>query len=386
MFDLLAKIFVKNYKDTGDPSVRAAYGTLTSVSGILINILLFAAKFIVGTLTASVAIRADAVNNLSDAGSSVISLISFKISNKPADREHPFGHARIEYIASMLVSFFILYISISLYGESIDKIMHPTPTVFNLVSVIVLCVSIAAKLWMYFFNRVIGKRINSLVMQATATDSISDVLGTAAVLAAVIVAQLTSFNTDGYMGLIVATLILIGGLKILNESKNCLLGEAPDPDMVKHILEDVKKHPEVLGVHDLMVHSYGPGEYFASMHVEVDGSVDIFKSHDAVDNIERELSEMYNIHCSIHLDPIVTGDPLVNDLHQKICAIVASVDSSLTVHDFRMVKGPTHSNLIFDVVMPFECKRDADATKKEIAAKVKEIDGSYFAVVTIDRA
>ena len=309
MFDLIAKVFVKNHNDVKDPAVRSAYGTMTSIFGIVVNVLLFAVKFIVGTLFMSVSIRGDAINNLSDALSSVISLISFKMSNKPADREHPFGHARIEYIASMIVSFLIIHISLEQFRESFDKIMNPTPSQFSVLTVAVLLVSILAKLWMYLFNRAMGKKIGSLVMQANAADSISDVLGTSAVLLSLFIAKLIDYNIDGYMGIIVGVLILISGLKILNDAKNSLLGEAPDNELVEQITADVMSHPEVLGIHDIVVHNYGAGMHFATLHVEVDGKADLFESHDVVDNIERELSEKYNIHCSCHLDPIVTDDP-----------------------------------------------------------------------------
>lgn len=385
MFDILPRLFIKNYKDTADPTVREGYGTLSSVAGIIINTLLFASKFTVGTLTGSVSIRADGINNLSDAGSSIISLISFKISGKPADREHPFGHARIEYIASLLVSFIILHISIDLFTESVDKILHPTPTEFGIISIIALVVSILFKLWMYIFNRTIGKKINSVVIAATAADSISDVIATGGVLISVIVSKLTNFNTDGWMGIIVAVLIMIGGLKILNESKNLLLGSPPDPDMVKHVVEHAKSHPEVLGVHDVVIHNYGPGRCFASLHVEVGGSADVFATHDVIDNIEREIAEMYGIHCAVHMDPIVTNDELVSELREKVKTLATVVEDDLKIHDFRLVTGPTHSNLIFDVDVPFETKLTDSEIRHKLQSAIKTIDDSYYAVITVDR-
>ena len=386
MFDLIAKVFVKNHNDVKDPAVRSAYGTMTSIFGIVINVLLFAVKFIVGTLFMSVSIRGDAINNLSDALSSVISLISFKMSNKPADREHPFGHARIEYIASMIVSFLIIHISLEQFRESFDKIMNPTPSQFSVLTVAVLLVSILAKLWMYLFNRAMGKKIGSLVMQANAADSISDVLGTSAVLLSLFIAKLIDYNIDGYMGIIVGVLILISGLKILNDAKNSLLGEAPDNELVEQITADVMSHPEVLGIHDIVVHNYGAGMHFATLHVEFDGKADLFESHDVVDNIERELSEKYNIHCSCHLDPIVTDDETVTALRTLAAETVASIDERLTIHDFRMVAGATHTNLIFDVVVPFECTIGCDHLKEEIDKRIKEVNSSYFTVITVDRA
>lgn len=378
MFDLIAKIFVKNHNDVKNPAVRTAYGTLTSIFGIVINVLLFAVKFVVGTVFMSVSIRGDAINNLSDALSSVISLISFKMSEKPADREHPFGHARIEYIASMIVSFLIIHISLEQLRESFDKIINPSPMQFGILTLIVLSVSIFAKLWMYFFNRAMGKKVGSLVMQANAADSISDVLATSAVLISVIISELVDFNVDGYMGIIVGVVILISGLKVLNEAKNRILGEAPDNEMIEQITSDVLSHEGVLGIHDIVVHNYGAGMHFATLHVEVDGSRDLFESHDMVDNIERELSEKYNIHCSCHLDPIVTDDERVNSLREMTAATVASVDERLTIHDFRMVAGVTHTNLIFDVVVPFECEIDDDSLKEQIDEKIKETDRNYY--------
>ena len=386
MFDLIAKIFVKNHNDVKNPAVRTAYGTMTSIFGIVVNVLLFAVKFIVGTVFMSVSIRGDAINNLSDALSSVISLISFKMSQKPADREHPFGHARIEYVASMIVSFLIIHISIEQFGESFDKILNPVPSQFSYLTIAVLAVSILAKLWMYLFNRAMGKKIGSLVMQANAADSISDVLGTSAVLISVLVAEVIKFNIDGYMGIIVGVLILISGLKILNDAKNSLLGEAPDNELVAEISSDVLSHPEVLGIHDIVVHNYGAGMHFATLHVEVDGKADLFETHDVVDNIERELSAKYNIHCSCHLDPIVTDDEKVTSLRTLAAQTVASIDDRLSIHDFRMVAGVTHTNLIFDVVVPFEYESDCADLQKQIDEKIKKIDNSYFTVITIDRA
>ena len=388
MTDLLCKIFVKDHKNTTDPHVRTAYGTLVSSVGILLNLLLFAAKFLVGTLFGAVSIVADAVNNLSDAGSQIISLISFRISAKPADREHPFGHARIEYVASMIVSFLILYIGLDLLMESINKILHPQLPEKSWLAVWVLLGSILLKLWLALFNLKIGKRIHSSVMKATAQDSLSDVLSTTGVLIATLLLLLFSdmtLNLDAYMGVIVAALILVAGLKILNETKNSILGEAPADEIVEMIHQTVAKYDGVIGIHDLIVHNYGPGHVIAALHVEVDGKVDIFVSHDMIDNIERDLRKNCNIEATIHLDPVVTDDERINSLKPQVQAAVAEIDPSLRIHDFRFVEGTTHTNLIFDIATPFEVKVSDEEIKRQVADKISRLDPSYFTVITVDR-
>ena len=388
MTDLLCKIFVKDHKNTTDPHVRSAYGTLVSIVGILLNLLLFAAKFLVGTLFGAVSIVADAVNNLSDAGSQIISLISFRISAKPADREHPFGHARIEYVASMIVSFLILHIGLDLLMESIDKIIHPQLPEKSWLAVWVLLGSILFKLWLALFNNRIGKRINSAVMKATAQDSLSDVFSTTGVLVATLLLLLfpnLTINLDAYMGVIVAVLILVAGLKILNETKNSILGEAPDDEIVEMINNTVAKYEGAIGIHDLIVHNYGPGHVIAALHIEVDGKVDIFVSHDMIDNIERDLRKNCGIEATIHMDPVVTDDERVNHLKPLVQAAVAEIDPSLRIHDFRFVEGATHTNLIFDVAVPFEIKASDAEIKRQIADKISHLDPSYFTVITVDR-
>lgn len=388
MTDLLSRLFVKNYRDHADPRVRASYGTMVSVTGILLNLLLFGAKFLVGTLFASVSIVADAMNNLSDAGSQIIALISFRISSKPADREHPFGHARIEYVASMIVSFLILIIGVELLKESIAKIISPELPERSWIAVAVLSGSILVKLWLSFFNRKIGKRIDSAVMKATAADSLSDVLSTAVVLAATLVLILfpdLTLNLDAYMGVIVAILILIAGLKILLETKNSILGEAPSEEIVSQILSTVKKFPEAIGLHDLVVHNYGPGHVIASLHIEVDGQINVFESHDMIDRLEQTLRRDCGIEATIHMDPIVTDDEEINRLKPRVLEAVREIDSGIMIHDFRFVRGSTHTNLIFDAAVPFEVKLTDDEVKAAIADKISRIDPSYFTVVTIDR-
>ena len=388
MTELLSRIFIKNHTQTADPRVRRAYGTLVSVTGILLNRVLFLAKFLVGTLFGSVSITADAVNNLSDAGSQIISLISFRISAKPADREHPFGHARIEYVASMIVSFLILLIGLELLKESISKILTPQPPERSWVAVWVLVGSILVKLWLGLFNRRIGMRIDSAVMRATAADSLSDAISTAAVLLSTLLLLLfpsLTLNLDAYMGVIVAILILVAGMKILNETKNSILGEAPSDEIVKQISDLVDRTPGALGMHDLVVHNYGPGHIIAALHVEVDGGVDVFETHDMIDNIERTLRHDYGIEATIHMDPIVTDDEQVNALRARVESAVQEISPMLRIHDFRFVAGTTHSNLIFDVVVPFEVKTPIEEIRRRIADRISRIDPSYFAVITVDR-
>ena len=389
MTEILSRLFVKNHTKTSDPRVRRAYGTLVSVTGIVLNLVLFAAKFLVGTLFGSVSITGDAINNLSDAGSQIISLISFRISAKPADREHPFGHARIEYVASMIVSFLILLIGFELLRESVAKIFSPALPERSWIAVAVLAGSIAVKLWLALFNRTVGKRIDSSVMRATAADCLSDVISTGAVLLSTLILLLfpaVTLNLDAYMGVIVAIMIMIAGVRILNETKNSILGEAPSDEIVRQITELVERTPGALGIHDLTVHNYGPGHILAALHVEVDGKVDVFESHDMIDNIERTLRRDYGIEATIHMDPIVTDDELTTTLREQTAAAVCEIDPALRIHDFRFVTGTTHSNLIFDVMVPFECSRSDDELRREIADRISRLDPTFFTVVTIDRA
>ena len=374
-------------KEAGSPErARGRIGTASGIIGIIVNALLFAGKFSVGLLVGSISMQADGINNLSDAGSSVISLISFKISEKPADREHPYGHARIEYVASMIVSFLILHIGLDLFAESVGKIISPeVKTEFSIISVIVLAASIVIKLALGFFNRLLGKRVGSDVMLATAADSFSDALATTGVLAATILVKLTGFDADGYMGVIVAVIILIAGLKILLETKDRILGGAPDEEIVSAIKEIISRYPEALGIHDMYLHSYGAGKTIASLHVEVDGCVDIYKTHDVIDNIEKQIASELGILCTIHMDPIVTDDDRIDELRAKAIATVKEIDSRLTIHDFRFVEGETHTNLIFDISAPFELKMSDGELIEATQKKISEISNKYFCVICVDR-
>ena len=384
MLDYIVRRIIGERNPT-DLSVRKTCGTIASIAGIAINLLLFAGKFITGTLAGSISITADAVNNLSDAASSVISFVSFRISAKPADRDHPFGHERFEYVASLIVSFIILIIGFELFTDSLDKIIHPAETEFSLLAVCVLVVSICFKLILYFFYRSVGRTVDSSVMMASSADSLSDVVSTGAVLIALFVSHLTGINLDGYIGAAVAIFIFISGLKILNENKNHIIGTAPDPKLVEKIKSEARSHPEILGIHDVMIHNFGTSRCFATFHAEVDGRDDIFKSHDVIDLIERDVFEKYGVQCVIHLDPIETDNELVNELREDIYESVKGIDERLSVHDFRFVPGVTHTNLIFDVFVPFEVTTGDEELRRLINAKVKSISTGYHTVITFDR-
>jgi cation diffusion facilitator family transporter len=389
MIKLLTRLFVKDSENVKSPAVRHAYGTMVSIVSILLNLLLSAVKLLAGALSGSIAIRADAVNNLSDAASSVVSLISFRIAAKPADRDHPFGHARIEYVASMIVSFLILFVGVELVRGSFEKLFAPVATQFHLATVIILAISILFKLWMGFFNRTIGKRIDSEVMRATAVDCLSDAAATAAVLlsnlATLIVPAHIGVYIDPVMGLLVAILIFVAGLRVLNETKNSILGEAPDEETVIEICRVVEEYPDALGIHDLVVHQYGPGRVLASLHVEVDGKKDIFATHDTIDLIERRLFEECGVECTVHLDPIVTDDAELSEWREKTEAMAKLIDDRIRVHDFRMVPGTTHTNLIFDIAVPFEVTLSDKELKEKLAAGIQIVSPSHFAVITVDR-
>ncbi|MBQ8351798.1 MAG: cation transporter [Clostridia bacterium] len=388
MVGLLTRLFVRDYQNVNDPAVRLRYGMMVSIVSILCNLILSVGKFVFGLLLGSIALTADGVNNLSDAGSALVSLVSFRIAAKPADRDHPFGHARIEYVASMIVSFLVLLVGVELLTSSVDKIFHPVPPDdrYVVASVVVLSLSILIKLWMGLLNRKVGKTIDSAVMRAAATDSLTDCISTAAVLLSTILYATLGWDfLDGYFGLFVAVLILVAGCRILNETKNSILGEGPVSETVDGIRRIVAEYPEALGIHDLIVHNYGPGHTIASLHVEVDGAKDAFETHDSIDNIERRINNELGILCTIHTDPIVVGDPEVDRLHVTVAGIAKAIDERLQVHDFRLVRGQTHSNLIFDIAAPFECALSDDDLKKTVTESIQAIDAHYCTVITVDR-
>lgn len=386
MMKVLIHRFIKQYDDVSNNQVREAYGKLASLVGILANIVLFAGKFIVGTLFASVSITADAVNNLSDAGSSIISLLSFKLSARPADEEHPFGHARYEYIASLVVAFLVLLLGVELFKNSFNKILSPEAIVFSWVSVGVLCFSILVKFWMYSYNKHYAKVIHSSIMEATAADSISDCLSTTAVLISTVLSPLINFNLDGYMGLIVACFIMITGAKIIKSTLDDLLGRSPSKQEVEDIIEFIKGYDGVLGIHDLMIHDYGPNRRFGSVHVEVSSHEDVFHSHDMIDNIEREILGKLKIQMVIHMDPIDTEDEETNAMRIYIGDMIQTIHPDLSIHDFRMVSGATHTNLIFDCLVPYSVGMSNGELLKEIKARIAKLEKTYYCVVTFDRA
>ena len=385
MTDLICKLFIKNTNDLKDPNVRRAYGTLSSTVGIILNVLLAIFKLLAGVISASVSITADALNNLSDAGSQVISFISFKISAKPADREHPFGHARIEYVASMIVSFIILTLGVELFKSSIQKVISPEPTRLTILTTIILSVSIIIKLWISIFNRKIGKKINSSVIKATSTDSLADAVSTTAVLVSILISHFTNIATDGYMGILVSVFIFIAGIKILLETKNSILGSAPDPETIEGIVKITSEYPEILGIHDMVVHNYGPGNTIASIHAEVDGAKDVFITHDVIDNYEKRLFTALGVRATVHMDPIVTDDEKITELRGITLSAVKSINESFNIHDFRFVEGKTHSNLIFDISVPFEIKLTDTDIRQMVADAISKINPNYFTVITIDR-
>ena len=386
MTNLLVKLFIKDSEDIKSPAVRRAYGTLGSVVGIIFNLILAIGKYTVGFLFGAISLMADGINNLSDAGSQIISFISFKMAAKPADRDHPFGHARIEYVASMIVSFFILLVSWNLLFDSVDKILDPEiKTEFSWLMIIVLGVSVVVKLWLCYFNRRLANKINSSVMKATAADSLSDAIATSAVLVAMLVFKFTGFDADGYMGIAVAVVIFIAGIKILNETKNAILGESADPEVVENVKRIVSEFPDALGIHDMVVHSYGPGQTIVTLHIEVDGDKSVFDSHDMIDMIERRLNTELGIQSNIHMDPIVTNDEEVSRMREVVRGLVKEIDDRLDIHDFRFVRGVTHTNLIFDISTPFELKMSDSDLKKEIDRRISEYNPEYFTVTTVDR-
>ncbi|MEG1446404.1 MAG: cation diffusion facilitator family transporter [Ruthenibacterium sp.] len=384
MTDFLIHRFVKNKDDTHSSVVRTAYGNLAGVVGVVCNLFLCAAKLAIGTLSGSISIAADAINNLSDASSSIITLVGFKLSARPADEEHPYGHARIEYLSGLAVAVMILVIGFELAHTSIDKIIAPTPVEFSAMMVFVLLLSIGVKLWMTAFNRKIGLRIGSTTIEATAMDSRNDVIATTAVLAAAVISMLSGWNLDGWMGLAVALFILYSGVGIIKDTLNPLLGAAPDQKLVQSIAKKILSYPGVLGTHDLMVHDYGPGARFGSVHVEMAAEESALKSHDIIDNIERDFLENDHFHLVIHYDPIVTGDEALGTKREWVKQLVQRISPQLSMHDFRMVTGESHTNLIFDVVMPAGFVLSEEELKHRIQKQVRQEDSMCYAVVTVD--
>ena len=384
MTNLLPRLFIRGYQNHDDPNVRTAYGKLAGAVGIVCNLLLFAAKLLVGTLSGSVSITADAVNNLSDASSSVVTLIGFKLAEKPADADHLFGHARIEYLSGLIVAAMILMIGVELVKSSFDKILHPAAVDFSLAAALVLLLSIALKLWMAHFNRTLGRRIQSEALIATAADSRNDVISTGAVLAAAVFAKLSGWNIDGYVGLLVALFILYSGVSIAKETIDPLLGEGPTDELVRLITDEIRTYDKVLGIHDLMVHDYGPGRRFASVHVEMDSHEDPLLCHDIIDDIERDFLTKHHIHLVIHYDPVVTDDEELNRMREVTTRVIGEIDPRFTLHDFRMVRGPGHTNLVFDLVIPYELAGQKKALSQEVNRRIQAVNPTYNAVICFD--
>ena len=386
MGKLLIKLFVRDYENTEDPKVRESYGKFAGVVGIISNLFLCIMKILIGVFSGSIAIIADGINNMADASSSIITLIGFRLASKPEDEDHPYGHARIEYLTGLFVSILIIVLGVQLFKTSLEKIFDPDTLEFSYITIITLVIAIAVKLWQSLFNISIGKKINSLTLIATGADSRNDVIATSAVLVSVLVVKFTGLQIDGYMGCLVALFIIWSGIQLVRDTISPLLGEAPDDDLVKAITETVKKEPSILGIHDLMVHNYGPGKIFASIHVEVDADGDLMKSHDMIDNIERIVKESLRIEFVIHMDPVKTNDPLIHRMKAVISEAFAPLDGVENIHDFRIVPGPTHTNIIFDVVLSMECRYTEKEIQKIADDTVKAIDDNYFVVITFDRA
>ena len=386
MIEFLARVFIR-HRDTLSPSaLRQAYGQLCGAVGIGLNLLLFAGKLFAGTISGSIAITADAFNNLSDAGSSVVTLLGFRLAGRKPDPEHPFGHGRMEYISGLAVAGLILLMGVELGKSSLKKILSPEEIVSSPLVLAILAVSVAVKLYMFYYNRSIGKKIKSAAMSATATDSLSDAVSTTAVLMATLVGQLTGLNIDGWVGLLVALFILFSAYKAAKETLSPLLGQTPDPEFVDRIEQIVLSYPEVLNIHDLIVHDYGPGRMMISLHAEVSAGGDLLQLHDVIDNAEHRLKKELGCMAVIHMDPIITNDAHTDALRMAVAEKVKSIDPRLTIHDFRTVSGPTHTNLIFDVVVPYDVKLTADEVRRRIGALVKELDENYFAVVQVDNS
>ena len=386
MIKLLARWCIPDRENVTSPAVRRAYGTLCGAVGIGLNLLLFLGKFFAGQLSGSIAVTADAFNNLSDAGSSAVTLLGFRLAGRKPDTEHPFGHGRLEYISGLAVAGLILLMGVELAKSSVAKILHPEEVTFSLLALGILAASVGVKLYMWGYNRSVGRRIRSAAMEATSMDSLSDAASTAAVLLAMLVGKWTGLAVDGYVGLLVALFILFSAYKAARETLSPLLGQAPDPELVQEIRDIVAAHSAVQGIHDLVVHDYGPGRCMISLHAEVPAHGDIAELHDVIDNIERELAEKLHCQAVIHMDPIVTDDAAVAALRRRVAEAVKQVDPRMTIHDFRMVRGATHSNLIFDAVLPFSAEKTPEQAAQEIRQLVREMDGSYFAAVTVERS
>ncbi|HBA62254.1 MAG TPA: cation-efflux pump [Lachnospiraceae bacterium] len=385
--EFLVKTFVKNSEETEQEQVRTAYGVLASVVGILCNVFLFGVKLAVGLVLGSIAVMADAFNNLSDAVSSVISFVGVKLAERPADREHPFGHGRYEYISAFIVSFLILEVGISFVKSAWEKIRNPQDITFSIVSLAILCLSVAVKLWLGRFNRVLGERIHSSVMKATAADAMGDAAATSATILCIAIYGIFGWNLDGYVGMLVAFMVLGAGIGVAKDTLEPLLGEAVDPELAKMLQKEVESYEGIVGSHDLIVHSYGPTKRMATIHAEVPNDVDIEKSHELIDRIEYEVFKKTRVFLVIHMDPVETKDQKVLAYRKKLEEIIAGLDEKVSFHDFRMVDGKKHVNLIFDLVVPFEySEEEKEKLKENVKKRVKDFDSRCDCVILIEHS
>lgn len=382
----LFKLFIKDYNNISNPQVRESYGKLAGIVGVLSNTLLCIIKVAAGIVTSSISIIADGINNLTDAASSVITLIGFKLAAMPEDEEHPYGHARFEYLTGLIVSIIIIFVGFSLGKSSIEKIINPSELLFSTTTIIILIIAIIIKIWQALFNFYAGKKINSTALKATAQDSRNDVISTSILLLSVILNKAFNINIDGILGLLVAIFIIYSGICLIKETSSPLLGEAPSEDLVKQIADMVLSYENVLGIHDLVVHNYGPGKVFASLHIEMDADMDVMVSHDIVDNIEREMADKLHIHFVAHMDPIKINDPIIEEVASPIKTVLSQFEGIYNMHDLRCVPGKTHTNIIFDVVRGTECTTSENIILKAVDAKVKEINQAYNVVITFDKS
>ena len=386
MTALLIKLFVRDSENTKGTSVRTAYGTLGSVTGIVVNLLLAAIKYFAGMISGSISVTADAINNLSDAGSSIVSLAGVKLSARPADKGHPYGHGRLEYISALAVSVLVFLMGFELLKSSIDKILNPVPVTFNWLALVILIVSIFAKLWLGIFNKKLGKKINSAPMMAVMKDCFSDCLATGVAALSIVVSAFSEIAIDGYLGIIVAGFILLAGFNISKETLGVLLGNPPEKEYVEMVENKILSYDHIVGVHDLIIHDYGPSRRFASAHAEVPANIDIMEAHDVIDLIERDIMNEMGLLISIHMDPIIVDDERINTLRQMTSDVVKEIDPELSIHDFRVVEGPTHTNLIFDILLTHTHKDSHEEIINQINEKLSKIDERFFTVITIDHS
>lgn len=387
MTELILKLFIKDYKDVSNQKVRMKYGILSGCVGIVLNVVLCLMKFFVGSVTGSIAITADAVNNLSDAGSSAVTVFGFKMAGKPADRDHPFGHGRIEYITAMIVSFIILFMGAELAIQSVKKIRTPEDVRFSAVGAIIIAVSILGKLWLAFFNKKLGKRIDSPAMTAVVADSLSDIAATSVTLIALTLSKFfPSLHIDGWLGILVACFVLKAGLDIFRDTLSSLIGTPPSKELVEEIKNKILSYDHVSGIHDLIMHNYGPDHFFATVHVEIPSDIDVMVGHDIIDNIENDIKREMGIDLTIHYDPLVVNNERVEELRQMTEKIVKGISPDLSIHDFRVIDGPMHTNLIFDVVIPYVFSQSANDVISEITLKISEVNSSYFTVIKAEHS